>query len=186
MKMKNILFIAILILGLVGITADTVSAQTVSVKQRADQSEITKKIRKEILTLPYYGAFDAIGYELKGDTVILNGYVVRPTTKSDAAREVEKIAGVNRVINNIEVLPLSPSDDRIRLRVQRAIADKGALYRYLLGANPSIRIIVKNGNVFLEGFVGNTGDRNLANIAVSQVPGIFKVTNNLKIEGREM
>jgi hyperosmotically inducible protein len=93
---------------------------------------------------------------------------------------------VRRVINNIEVLPVSPNDDRIRLRVQRSIADKGSLYRYMLGANPSIRIIVKNGRVMLEGYVANEADRNLANIAAREVSGTFEVTNNLKIEGREM
>lgn len=181
--MRKILLIAILILGLIGITADTVSAQVVSIK---DNSEMAKKVRHEILSLPYYGAFDAIGYEVKGDTVILNGYVVRPYTKDDAEEEVADIPGVKNVINNIKVLPPSPNDDRIRLRVQRAIADRGSLYRYLLGANPSIRIIVNNGRVMLEGYVGNEGDRNLANIAAREVPGTFGVTNNLKIEGRDM
>jgi hyperosmotically inducible protein len=183
--MRKILLIAVLILGLTGITADTVSAQDVSVRD-TNRAEMSEKVRKEILSLPYYGAFDAIGFEINGDTVILNGYVVRPYTKNDAEEEVAEIPGVRRVINNIEVLPLSPNDDRIRLRVRRSIAAKGGLYRYLLGANPSIRIVVKNGRVMLEGYVANEADRNLANIAAREVSGTFEVTNNLKIERREM
>lgn len=183
--MNKILLIAVLILGLIGMTAGTVSAQVVSV-EFSERTEMSEKVRKEILGLPYYGAFDAIGFDIKGDTVILNGYVVRPLTKDDAEDEVAEIPGVRRVINNIEVLPVSPNDDRIRLRVQSSIADKGALYRYLLGANPSIRIVVKNGRVMLEGYVANEADRNLANIAAREVSGTFEVTNNLKIEGREM
>lgn len=184
--MRKILLIAILILGLIGVTSETVSAQAVSVKNQVNQTELSKKVRHEILSLPYYGAFDAIGYEINGNTVILNGYVVRPYTKKDAEEEVSEIPGVTRVVNNIEVLPVSPNDDRIRRRVQRSIADKGSLYRYLLGANPSIRIVVNNGRVILEGYVANKADRNLANIAAREVPGTFEVTNNLKIEGREM
>lgn len=146
------------------------------------KSRLERQIRKEILTLPYYGVYDAIGYQIDGSTVTLSGYVVRPTTKKDAEEAVSDISGVARVINNIEVLPLSPSDDRIRVRILQTLANRGgSLYRYFLGANPSIRIIVNRGRVSLEGFADTKGDANLAYILTRGVPGTFGVTNNLKV-----
>jgi len=76
---------------------------------------------------------------------------------------------------------LSPSDDRIRYRLLRTLSNTGALYRYFLGANPGIRIIVNRGRVSLEGYVDNKGDANLAYITARGVPGTFAVTNNLKV-----
>lgn len=148
-------------------------------------ARLERQVRKEILMLPYYGVFDAIGYSINGSTVTLTGYVVRPITKSDAQGVVEDINGVERVINNIEVLPLSPNDDRIRRQTLQALANRGSLYRYFLGANPSIRIIVNRGKIQLEGYVDNKGDYNLANITARGVPGAFGVTNNLKIADDE-
>lgn len=143
-----------------------------------------KEIRKELVKLPYYGVFDNLAFKLDGDTVTLYGQVVRPTTRKDAEKRVAKIEGVERVINNIEVLPLSRFDDSIRLRTYRAVFGAGSLYRYGQGTNPSIHIIVKNGHVSLEGIVATEGDRNLAGIAARGVPGSFSVTNNLKVERR--
>lgn len=162
--------------GLFGIT-NTISAQA---NQNAN-SRLDRQVRKEILTLPYYGVFDAIGYQINGSTVTLNGYVVRPITKSDAENSIEDISGVERVVNNIQVLPLSPSDDRIRQATLRTLANRGGLYRYFLGANPAIRIIVNRGRIQLEGFVDNKGDYNLANITARGIPGVFGVQNNLKV-----
>jgi hyperosmotically inducible periplasmic protein len=144
--------------------------------------QTTKQIRKEILKLPYYGVFDNIAFDVKGDTVTLYGQVVRPTTKSDAARRVAKVEGIDRVVNKIEVLPLSGFDEGIRARTYRAVFSKGGLYRYAAGTNPSLHIIVKNGKVTLEGVVATQGDKNLANIAASGVSGVFSVTNNLRVE----
>jgi osmotically-inducible protein OsmY len=143
---------------------------------------VQKKIRKALVTLPYYGVFDNLEYQLKGSTVILSGQVVRPTTKSDAARRVAKIEGVTEVVNNIEVLPLSSFDDSIRLRTYRAIYRTGSLYRYSLGTNPSIHIIVNRGNVTLEGSVANEQDKRLAYLVANSVSGVFSVTNNLRSE----
>jgi len=114
--------------------------------------------------------------------VTLFGQVTRPTLKSDAANVVKHVEGVTRVDNKIEVLPLSGFDNRIRASEYRAIFGSGSLYRYAMGANPSIRIIVKNGNVTLEGVVSNEGDRNLAGIRANGVPGVFAVNNHLRIE----
>jgi hyperosmotically inducible protein len=139
------------------------------------------KIRKELVTLPYYGVFDNLAYKVDGDTVTLYGQVTRPTTRESAARRVAKIEGVDRVINNIEVLPVSGFDDQIRVRTYRSIFRTGGLYRYAMGANPSIHIVVRNGNVTLEGVVSGRMDSQLAYMAARQVPGVFSVTNNLRV-----
>jgi hyperosmotically inducible protein len=145
------------------------------------ETGLMKEIRKELLTLPYYGVYDNLAFEIQGDTVILSGHVVRPSTRKDAERRVSKIEGVERVVNNIRVLPLSSFDDGIRVRTLRAIARTGGLYRYFQGANPSIHIIVEGGRVTLEGVVSSKGDSNLAYIAANGVTGVFKVTNNLVV-----
>ena len=139
------------------------------------------RVRKELVTLPYYGVFDNLAYDVQGDTVNLSGQVVRPSTRKDAERRVSKIEGVTRVINNIEVLPLSSFDDSIRARTHRAVFRSGSLYRYAMGANPSIHIVVRNGNVTLEGVVSNQMDSQLAYMAARSVPGVFSVTNNLRV-----
>ena len=109
------------------------------------------------------------------------GQVTRPTLKSDAENVVKRIEGVERVVNNIEVLPLSPNDDRIRIAVYRAIYGQTGLDRYALQAVPPIHIIVKNGNVNLEGVVSSQADKDMANIRANGVPGVFGVTNNLRV-----
>jgi hyperosmotically inducible protein len=143
---------------------------------------LTREVRHELVMLPYYGVFDNLAYRVDGSTVELMGQVTRPTLKSDAERVVKDIEGVQRVVNSIEVLPVSPTDDRIRLAIYRAIYGDTALNRYGLQAVPPIHIIVKNGNVTLEGVVANEGDKNIANIRANGVPGVFKVVNNLRVE----
>jgi len=144
--------------------------------------QLAKKVRHELVTLPYYGVFDNLAYNINGSTVTLYGEVVRPTTRSGAENRVKRLAGVTRVVNNIRVLPLSRHDDDIRAATYRSLARTGGLYRYLQGANPSIHIVVDRGQVKLEGVVANKADRNLANIAARTVPGAFGVTNNLRVE----
>lgn len=176
--LKRLLTIAFLTIGLFGISVDSAAAQN----NNSGGARLDRQIRREILTLPYYGVFDAIGYQLSGDTVTLTGYVVRPTTKRDAEESVRDIEGVRNVVNRIEVLPLSPSDDRIRYQLLQTFVNRGgSLYRYFMGANPGIRIIVNRGRVSLEGYVDNRGDANLANILARGVPGTFAVTNNLQV-----
>jgi hyperosmotically inducible periplasmic protein len=172
---RKFLLIIALAIGSFGLAGQSVYAQ--------GNGRLERQIRKEILTLPYYNVFDAIGYELSGDTVTLNGYVVRPSTKKDAEESIADINGVGRVVNNIIVLPLSPNDEGIRRRVLSTLVNRGgSLYRYFMGTNPSIRIIVNRGRVNLEGYVSNRGDANLANILTRGVSGTFGVTNNLKVE----
>jgi hyperosmotically inducible periplasmic protein len=144
---------------------------------------LRREVRHELVMLPYYGVFDWLEFEVQGDgDVILQGQVTRPTLKSDAQNVVKRIEGVERVINRIEVLPLSPNDDRIRRAVYRTLFNiNSPLHRYGLGAVPSIHIIVKNGHVTLKGVVGSQADRNIANIRANGVPDVFSVTNRLTI-----
>jgi hyperosmotically inducible protein len=146
------------------------------------EERIERSIRKELLTMPFLTIFDNLSYRVDGNTVHLYGQVIRPTLKSDAANRVARLEGITHVNNQIEILPLSPFDDRLRLAVARAVYGQPALNRYALGANPSIRIIVKNGNVTLEGVVNDTGARNIANLQANGVSGVFSVTNNLRVE----
>lgn len=159
------------------------SVAPLAVMAQRNDSQLSERIRHELVMLPYYGVFDNLAYSINGSTVTLYGQVVRPTTRSSAERVVKKLPGVSRVINNIKVLPLSTFDDRIRRAAYRSIARTGGLYRYLQGANPSLHIVVDNGHVTLEGVVSGQGDRTLAYMAANQVPGVFSVTNNLRVEG---
>lgn len=153
--------------------------------QGAANPQLAKRVRHELVTLPYYGVFDNLAYQINGGNVTLYGQVVRPSTRSDAERRVRRIAGVTRVVNNIQVLPLSGFDDNIRAATYRSIARTGGLYRYLQGVNPSLHIVVDRGHVALEGVVSRSGDRTLAYMAANRVPGVFSVRNNLRVEGEE-
>jgi osmotically-inducible protein OsmY len=147
-----------------------------------DQRRLEREVRHELVTLPYYDVFDNLEYRVDGSQVILSGQVVRPTLKSGAENVVKNIEGVERVTNNIEVLPLSPNDDRLRIAVYRAIYGQTALQRYSMRSVPPIHIIVRNGNVALEGVVANEGDKNIANIQANGVSGVFSVKNTLRVE----
>jgi hyperosmotically inducible periplasmic protein len=139
-------------------------------------------IIKALSQLPHYGVFDSLSFTLTSNNVTLLGKVLLPITKDEAGKRVAKIAGVGSVNNNIEVLPLSPNDDQIRLKVYRRLFNTSDLYRYALGPMPSIHIIVKNGHVVLEGLVSSEADSHLALLAVKQVPGIFSVQNDLEVQ----
>lgn len=145
------------------------------------QERIIKEVRHELLMLPYFGVFDYIAYKVDGSTVTLLGSVVRPVTKSDAQNSIKRIEGVEKVDNQIDVLPPSSMDDRLRQRLFRAIYQYPALQRYELGVQKPIRIIVKNAHVTLEGVVDTEADKNLVGIRANGVSGIFSVTNNLQV-----
>jgi hyperosmotically inducible protein len=145
-------------------------------------ADLVKEVRHELVMLPYYGVFDNLAYRVDGSKVTLFGQVRDPKLKSDAEKSVKSIEGVSAVDNQIEVMPLSGNDDGIRLAAYRAIYSKPTLQRYQLGAVPPIHIIVKNGDVTLEGVVSNEMDKNVAGIAANGVSGVHKVNNNLRTD----
>ncbi len=143
---------------------------------------ITKEVRHELLLLPYYGVFDKLAYKVDPNgTVTLLGAVTRPVLKSDAENAVKKIEGVEKVVNQIQVLPLSPNDDQIRRAAFRAIYGSPQMTKYAWESVQSIHIIVGNGNITLEGVVDNQADKDVAGIQAKSVPGAFAVTNNLVV-----
>ena len=147
--------------------------------QPADR--IAREVRHELAMLPYYTVFDNLAFKVNGGTVTLYGQVTNPVLKSDAEHAVRRIEGVTTVVNNIEVLPVSPNDDRIRRAVYRAIYSQPGLDMYSMRAVPTIHVIVKNGRVTLSGAVANQGDKDRAGIAANGVPGVFAVNNDLQI-----
>ncbi len=153
-------------------------------REARDLAYLTKEIRKELVTLPFFSVFDWLEGKVESDgTVYLAGQVTRPTLKKDAQRRVEKVEGVDRVVNLIEVLPLSPNDDRLRRAVFFELFNRNSpLFRYGQQPVPSIHIIVSRGRLVLKGVVANKGDSDLANIKARGVPGLFEVRNELKIE----
>jgi len=146
------------------------------------EDHIAREVRHELVMLPYYGVFENLAYRVDCGTVTLMGQVTRPTLKSDAGNVVKRIEGVEKVDNQIQVLPLSPMDDQLRRAVFRAIYSQPGLDRYAFQAVPPIHIIVDNGKVTLEGVVASQADKDMANLRASQVPGVFSVVNNLRVE----
>jgi BON domain len=142
---------------------------------------LENQVRHALVRLPYYGVFDHIQFQVEGDRVILSGEVTWPMLKDDAQNALKPIAGVNHVTNNIKVLALSPFDNSIRLREYRAIFRSSSLYRYAMGANPTIHIVVDGGHVTLYGQVANKMDSQIAELAAKTVPNVFSVTNKLRV-----
>lgn len=161
-------------------TVLTLSAQQRPVSERAVQ-RIQKEVRHELLMLPYVNVFDNLAFKVEGYKVTLLGQVTRPSIKSDAEKAVKEIEGVEQVDNQIEVLPVSPNDDRLRMALFRAIYGFGPLEKYSMGVIKPIRIIVKGGHVTLEGVVDSQADKDTAGIRANGVSGVFSVTNNLKV-----
>jgi hyperosmotically inducible protein len=174
---RNLLVVVVTLLSLAALSF----AQDRDQPSAKAQERITREVRHEILMLPWFGVFDNIAYKVDGYNVTLFGQVVRPSIKSDAENVVKHIEGVEKVDNQIEVLPPSPVDDGLRRRLYREIYGYPALEKYALGVQKPIRIIVKNGRVTLEGVVDNEADKNLAGLRANGVPGIFSVTNNLRV-----
>jgi hyperosmotically inducible protein len=144
---------------------------------------IEQEVRHQLVLLPYYGVFDNLAYRVSPDgTVTLLGEVVRPTLKSDAQNVVKRIEGVERVDNQIRVLPPSPMDDQIRRATFRAIYGNDALRDYAIRAVPPIHIIVDNGHVTLVGVVARQMDKQIAETQAKTVPNVFSVTDNLVVE----
>jgi hyperosmotically inducible protein len=174
MVIRNVILTAIL-------AATVATSETAPVSEKA-QARIAKEARHEILMLPYFDVFDNIGFRVDGYNITLIGQVTQPKLKSDAENAVKGVEGVENVTNQIEVLPLSPNDDRLRVALYRSIYGFTSLQRYALPVIKPIRIIVKNGNVTLEGVVSSEADKNVVNIRANGVHGVFSVTNNLRVE----
>jgi hyperosmotically inducible protein len=153
-------------------------------KSDAGMSRIERQVRREIVTLPFYSLFDHFAFRVDGETVTLMGKVSRPTLKSDAENVVKKIEGVEKVNNEIEVLPLSPNDDRLRVALYQAIYGHSALQTLAVRAVPPIHIILENGNVTLEGVVASDMQKTIANAQANSVSGVFSVANNLRVESK--
>jgi len=150
---------------------------------QAGIDRITREVRHELLLLPYYGVFDNLAYKVGPDgTVTPLGQVARPTLKSDAENVVKKIEGVEKVDNQIKVLPVSGNDDQIRRATYRAIYGNSTLAPYSMRAVPPIHIIVDNGHVTLEGVVARQMDKQIAEMQAKSVPGVFSVDDNLRVE----
>jgi hyperosmotically inducible periplasmic protein len=159
-------------------------AQTSKTFSPKAQARIVKEVRHRILMLPDFGTFDNIAFKLNGYDVTLVGQVTRPSLKNDAERAIRRIEGVERVNNQIEVLPASFNDDRLRRDLFDAIYRYAPLQHYGVGSNRPIRIIVNGGHVTLEGVVDREADKNLAGIRANGVAGVFSVQNNLVVPGK--
>jgi hyperosmotically inducible protein len=188
--MSNIKLRALVILLTISVVASAMTRNAFGTgtpdakPQGALSARVIRQVRHELVTLPYYGVFDWLQFEVRPDnTVVLRGQVVKPTTKSDAEARVKDVDGVSKVVNEIEVLPLSPQDDRLRRALYRKLYGfDSPLFRYAVQSIPSIHIIVKNGRATLKGVVANKGDSQLAYIRARSVPGLFDVKNELQLE----
>jgi hyperosmotically inducible protein len=152
--------------------------------QGALSASVVRQVRHELATLPYYGVFDWLEFQTMPDnTVVLRGQVVRPSTKSEAEARVKDIDGVSKVVNEIQVLPPSPSDDRLRIALYRAIYNwNSPLFRYATQSIPPIHLIVDRGRATLRGIVATKADAQIAYMRARAVPGLFDVKNELLIE----
>ena len=180
-QLRTLIIVQMMITVCAPVAVCEVSAKSL---QKLTHPQIIKEVRHELVTLPYYGVFDWLEFEVRPDnTVVLRGQVVRPTTKSDAEARVREIKGVKQVVNEIEVLPLSPEDDRLRLALYRSIYDwDSPLFHYATQSVPPIHIIVNHGRAILKGVVATKADSDLAYIRARGVPGFFDVKNEIQIE----
>ena len=182
------LFSSLALAATIAVTTPAVRASTTPQEQHQPkdsdriQQRLEREVRHELVMLPFFSVFDNLAFKVDGDNVTLLGEVTRPSLKSDAEGAVKRIEGVTNVVNQIEVLPPSPNDDRIRWAAYRAIYGDPMLQRYSVGIQQPIHIIVKNGHLTLEGVVSTEGEKNVANIRANGVSGVFSVNNNLRTE----
>jgi hyperosmotically inducible protein len=148
----------------------------------AAMTRTEQQVRRELVMLPNYNVFDTFSFRMDGDTVTLTGKVTRPVLKTDAENAVKRIEGIAAVDNQIEVLPLSPNDDRLRLSLYRAIYGHATLETLAIRAVPPIHLIVENGHVTLEGAVPNAAAKSIAELQANTVSGVFSVTNKLLVD----
>src|ERR1700680_3082181 len=186
MRIMRLVLLTILIQPILGMGALSAAQDMHNQKGARNSDEwLKKEVRHELLTLPWYSVFDNLAYSVNGNEVTLLGQVTQPTVKSDAENAVKHIEGVEKVNNQIEVLPTSPMDDQIRRAEYRAIYSQDLLSRYGVGNLQSIHIIVKNGHVALEGFVDSQQDKDAATVYAKSVPNVFSVENHLIVNGQK-
>jgi hyperosmotically inducible protein len=185
MDMKGFLhfcWAGVVALSMMGVSAAQSGGQQAAGAQRM-QDRISREVRHELVMLPQLTIWDNLQYKVDGNKVTLLGQVRNAVLKDEAGSVVKKIEGVDQVDNQIEVLPASSNDDRIRLAVAHALfGNDSPLFRYSMGALPPIHIIVKNGHVTLEGVVDSEADKNLAYTKANGVPGVFSVDNHLVVQ----
>jgi osmotically-inducible protein OsmY len=128
-------------------------------------------------------AFNAIGVQVQNGVVTLGGHAYGPVDADSAVAVAANTRGVKDVVNDIQVDPTSPMDDRIRIQVFRSVYGFPSLNKYAIDPGKPIRISVQNGNVTLYGVVDSQSDKDAANIRANSVPGVFHVTNNLQVAG---
>lgn len=174
-------FTRVLIPAVISVILLYLPASAQSYSGEISDAVIEQEVKRKILRLPYYEIFDHISFRVDNGTVTLFGKVLNGTNKGSAEAVAKRVRGVERVINKIEILPPGRFDDSIRRRLVRSIAGTANLYRYIIPVNPPVRLIVDRGHITLEGYVSNRTDANLIEIAARSVPGVFSVTNNLRI-----
>lgn len=167
-----ILALAILALSIIAVNAQSSSTDT---------RPLSTQIEKKLVNMPYYEVFDYISFDIQGDTVVLSGKVLNGPNKSLAENIVKDLPGVNKVVNNIEILSGSGLDREIRRSLLQKLSSTG-MSRYVASKNPPVRLIVDGGRISLEGYVASRSDSDLMNVLANGVPGAFGVTNNLKID----
>jgi hyperosmotically inducible protein len=182
----NTFLAAVLALGTTGLAMASSTDQapkqvTSSTNQRLEQ-RLSGEVRHELNMIPQFTIFDNLAYRVNGSTVTLVGQVRDAIVKDSAEARVKHLEGVARVDNQIEILPASFNDDRIRRQVARAVFNDPRLSNYAIQPVPPIHIIVKNGHVNLEGVVRTQTDKDDAFIRANGVPGVFSVDNNLQVE----
>jgi hyperosmotically inducible protein len=170
-----------LVIASAGMAQSSGGAQPSTGSQRM-QERISREVYHELVMLPQLSIFDNLQYKADGSKVTLMGQVRNAILKDSAEKVVRKIEGVESVDNQIEILPPSPNDDKIRTQVARALFNDDRLFRYSMGSVPPIHIIVKGGHVALEGVVDSQGDKDTANIRANGVPGVFSVENHLQVQ----
>jgi len=175
--MKRRVFAAVAVLAAVALAAPALRAQS-----QAPTTDLEKEIVRVLTSLPHYGVFDNLYFEVSGSDVTLEGQALLEITKAEAGKRVARIKGVATVTNKIEVLPPSPTDDALRDSVYKALVATSDLNRYTMGADPSIHVIVKGGHVALEGMVSNAEDKQKAEMVTKRVPGILEFKNNLRTD----
>jgi hyperosmotically inducible protein len=177
-KMKKLILVVLLVFSVYAVLPTYGAAG-----QASKSGDLEESIIKALWNLPRYNVFDNLAFKIEdGNIVTLVGQVIFPILKKEAGDRVAKIPGVAKVVNSLEVLPLSENDDSVRIRAYRALFGTADLYRYAMGANPSIHIIVKGGHITLEGVVSTKNDAEVALLAVRGILGSFSAKSNLKIE----